>query len=109
SGLNAALFTERVCLLRMNSSLPLLASHIRAVSSALDVTTYLPLGLNPALFTKHLCPLSTTLRAVLTTHTCAVLSALAVTTNLPLGLNAALFTPPVCPRRVTRFCPVLAS
>jgi hypothetical protein len=62
SGLKAALFTVRVWPLRTAASVPVSASHSRAVLSSDAVTTRLPSGLKAALCTEFVCPLSTRCR-----------------------------------------------
>ena len=71
---------------------------MRAVLSHDAVTTRVPSGLNAALCTQALCPMSVASAApVVASQTRAVASQEAVTMREPSGLNAALFTRPVCP------------
>ena len=92
--------------------LPLSASHSRAVLSSDAVTMRLPSGLNAALITASVWPVSGSpiCLPLSASHSRAVLSKDAVTMRLPSGLNAALRTPAVWPVSGSPIClPLSAS
>ena len=78
--------------------MPVCASQTFAVSSSLPVTMRVPSGLNDALLTAPVCPLSSSKAVpVRASQTFAVRSSLPVTIREPSGLNATLVTAPVWP------------